>query len=99
MYNPAGWRPRDSAVGAGAATVSDIGRDSLGVVGRAALGRPIRLPEPPAAPKTLPVMDQRCAAMPGLSHRRSAGMQATGPGSRKSEGPRISSTWLAWIVT
>ena len=26
-------------------------------------------------------------------------MQATGPGSRKSRGARISSAWLAWIVT
>ena len=34
-----------------------------------------------------------------LSHRSTSGMQATGPGSGKSRGARISSAWLAWRIT
>ena len=34
-----------------------------------------------------------------LSHRSTSGMQATGPGSGKSRGARISSAWLAWRMT
>ena len=34
-----------------------------------------------------------------LSQRSTSGMHATGPGSAKSRGARISSAWLAWIVT